>query len=111
MIEGATIVEAPRNPAAIELADVTKRFGPVVANQDITFDARYGEVHALKRPRLPECLHEALGLDHQVSCHAPSLRGPADTALTRHRHGLTSGARVRAAGARTATPTVGGTIC
>ena len=47
MIEGATIVEAPRNPAAIELADVTKRFGPVVANQDITFDARYGEVHAL----------------------------------------------------------------
>ena len=32
---------------AIELIDVTKRFGPVVANQDITFDARYGEVHAL----------------------------------------------------------------
>ena len=35
------------NPVAIELIDVTKRFGPVVANQDITFDARYGEVHAL----------------------------------------------------------------
>jgi general nucleoside transport system ATP-binding protein len=47
LIEGATIVEPPRNPVAIELVDVTKRFGPVVANQDITFDARYGEVHAL----------------------------------------------------------------
>ena len=37
----------------------------------------------------PKCLDEALGLDHQVSCHAPSLRGPADTAPTRHRHRLT----------------------
>ena len=40
-------VEAPSQTVAIELADVTKRFGPVVANQDITFDAWYGEVHAL----------------------------------------------------------------
>ncbi|HEU4793927.1 MAG TPA: ATP-binding cassette domain-containing protein, partial [Nitrolancea sp.] len=29
------------------MIDVTKRFGSVIANQDITFDARYGEVHAL----------------------------------------------------------------
>jgi general nucleoside transport system ATP-binding protein len=40
-------VDAPRNLSAIELIDVTKRFGAVVANRDITFDARYGEVHAL----------------------------------------------------------------
>jgi len=47
LIEGAAAVDPSRNPVAIELTDVTKRFGPVVANQDITFDARYGEVHAL----------------------------------------------------------------
>ena len=47
MIEGAAAVDPSRNPVAIELTDVTKRFGPVVANQDVTFDARYGEVHAL----------------------------------------------------------------
>jgi ABC-type uncharacterized transport system ATPase subunit len=40
-------IDSPRQTAAIELIDVTKRFGAVVANQDITFKADFGEVHAL----------------------------------------------------------------
>jgi simple sugar transport system ATP-binding protein len=32
---------------AVEMIDVTKRFGPVVANEGVTFTARAGEVHAL----------------------------------------------------------------
>ena len=62
---------------------------PLGPSTPSTVPAGDGEVHALQRPRLPERLDEALGLDHQVSCHAPSLRGPADTAPTRHRHRLT----------------------
>ena len=33
--------------SAIELIDVSKAFGTVVANKGVTFDARFGEVHAL----------------------------------------------------------------
>src|SRR5690242_18593737 len=32
---------------AVEMIAVTKRFGPVVANEHVTFTARAGEVHAL----------------------------------------------------------------
>lgn len=31
----------------LEMRNVTKRFGPVVANRDVTFEVRKGEVHAL----------------------------------------------------------------
>ena len=71
---------------------------PLGPSTPSTVPAGHGEVHALQRPRLPEVLHEALGLDHQVSCHAPSLRGPADTAPTRHRHRLTAADRCREGG-------------
>jgi general nucleoside transport system ATP-binding protein len=47
LVKGAVTVDVPRNLSAIELIEVTKQFGSVIANQDITFDARYGEVHAL----------------------------------------------------------------
>ena len=47
MNQGTLAVDSSRHPIAIELIGVTKRFGPVVANDDITFDARFGEVHAL----------------------------------------------------------------
>jgi simple sugar transport system ATP-binding protein len=41
------VVSQVPGSSAIELIDITKRFGSVNANQDITFDARFGEVHAL----------------------------------------------------------------
>jgi ABC-type uncharacterized transport system ATPase subunit len=47
VVERTQTIESPPQTAAIELIDVSKRFGTVVANQDITFDARFGEVHAL----------------------------------------------------------------
>ena len=34
-------------PAAIEMREISKRFGPTVANDRVSFDARWGEVHAL----------------------------------------------------------------
>jgi len=34
-------------PLAVELRGITKRFAGVVANDDVTFEARFGEVHAL----------------------------------------------------------------
>jgi simple sugar transport system ATP-binding protein len=34
-------------PAVLELREITKRFGPVVANDRVDFDLRAGEVHAL----------------------------------------------------------------
>ena len=37
----------PSEAAALELRGITKRFGPVVANDGINFDLRPGEVHAL----------------------------------------------------------------
>ncbi|CAA9557149.1 MAG: Nucleoside ABC transporter, ATP-binding protein, partial [uncultured Thermomicrobiales bacterium] len=38
----------PSSPiAAVSMEGVTKRFGPVVANDDVTFVAKRGEVHAL----------------------------------------------------------------
>lgn len=40
-----TIVE--ERPPAIEMTGITKRFAGVVANEDVRFTARYGEVHAL----------------------------------------------------------------
>lgn len=40
------VKQADAQPA-IELLGVSKHFGPVAANDDITFDARFGEVHAL----------------------------------------------------------------
>jgi simple sugar transport system ATP-binding protein len=35
------------SPLAIEMRGITKRFAGVVANDDVQFDARFGEVHAL----------------------------------------------------------------
>src|SRR5215813_8123723 len=32
---------------AVEMRGITKRFAGVVANDDVSFDARFGEVHAL----------------------------------------------------------------
>jgi len=32
---------------AVEMADITKRFGRVVANDSVHFDVRFGEIHAL----------------------------------------------------------------
>jgi ABC-type uncharacterized transport system ATPase subunit len=40
-------VTVPTSDPAIELIDVTKAFGPVTANRDVSFDVRFGEVHAL----------------------------------------------------------------
>ena len=40
-------MSVPTGVPAIELIDVTKTFGPVVANRNVTFDVRAGEVHAL----------------------------------------------------------------
>ncbi len=40
------MVSAVSHPA-IELSGISKHFGPIAANRDITFDARFGEVHAL----------------------------------------------------------------
>ena len=37
----------PTSPAALELRGITKRFGPVFANDRVDFDLRNGEVHAL----------------------------------------------------------------
>src|SRR4029450_13927720 len=37
----------PSEAPALELRGITKRFGPVVANDGINFDLRQGEVHAL----------------------------------------------------------------
>ncbi|MFM9105096.1 MAG: ABC transporter ATP-binding protein [Chloroflexota bacterium] len=34
-------------PPAIEMRDISKRFGPTIANNDVTFVASWGEVHAL----------------------------------------------------------------
>jgi ABC-type uncharacterized transport system ATPase subunit len=39
----------PMDPTlpAVEMADITKRFGRVIANDAVHFDVRYGEIHAL----------------------------------------------------------------
>ena len=34
-------------PVLLSLDGITKRFGRVVANQDVSFDLRVGEIHAL----------------------------------------------------------------
>lgn len=40
-------VSVPHGAEAVAMLDITKRFGPVVANDRISFVARKGEVHAL----------------------------------------------------------------
>ena len=44
---GALPERSPAGDEAIGLYGVTKRFGPVTANRDVTFSAAWGEVHAL----------------------------------------------------------------
>ncbi|WSH25005.1 ATP-binding cassette domain-containing protein (plasmid) [Rhizobium ruizarguesonis] len=43
----STHLLADRNPAPLELSGITVRFGSMVANDDISFSVRHGEVHAL----------------------------------------------------------------
>jgi ABC-type uncharacterized transport system ATPase subunit len=40
-------VDTASGKSAIELISISKHFGPVMANDEITFDAAFGEVHAL----------------------------------------------------------------
>src|SRR5262245_23050333 len=43
------ITPSPHHPItpAIAMRDISKRFGQVIANDHVTFDAAWGEVHAL----------------------------------------------------------------
>src|SRR5690349_8062770 len=45
--DGGYVSNSPENALAIEMSGITKRFAGVVANDDVSFDARFGEVHAL----------------------------------------------------------------
>src|SRR5512143_1892417 len=40
-------VPAPRSHALLLMDHITKRFGSLVADDDVTFDVRAGEIHAL----------------------------------------------------------------
>ena len=41
------ITPSPSSHPAIAMRGISKRFGPVIANDQVDFDARWGEVHAL----------------------------------------------------------------